>query len=118
MEFKNAVISGFQNYFVFEGRISRAPYWYWVLFCVLVGIVLGIIDGLLFSGTGWLGGLFNLATLIPSLALGTRRLHDVDRSGWWQLLYITIIGIIPIVYWLSQPAETAENRFGKNPLSV
>lgn len=119
MEFKNAIISGFQNYFNFEGRINRAPYWYWVLFCVLAGIVLGIIDGVLFGdGAGWFGGLFNLATLVPSIALATRRLHDVNRSGWWQLIAITLIGIIPLIYWLAQPAETAENRFGKNPLAA
>jgi uncharacterized membrane protein YhaH (DUF805 family) len=52
-----------------------------------------------------------------SIAVATRRLHDVNRSGWWQLIAITLIGLIPLIYWLAQPAETTENRFGKNPLA-
>ena len=91
VSFPQAVKLGFKNYFNFSGRATRAEYWWWVLFIVLIGIGLGFIDALTGSmgdsGQGLLSFLFKLATTIPSFALGVRRLHDINRTGWWLLVW-------------------------------
>jgi uncharacterized membrane protein YhaH (DUF805 family) len=118
MNFTEAVTSGFQNYANFSGRNQRSAFWYWVLFCVIAAIVLGLVDSAIFGdGTPVLSGLFSLATLIPYLAVGARRLHDTDRSGWWQLLlFIPLIGIIVLIVWWASRGTPGPNRFGPNPL--
>lgn len=82
-----------KRYFDFSGRSRRKEYWMYTLFLVIASIVLAIVDTVLGLGmgpdgtsSGILGSIFSLATLIPSLAVGVRRLHDLDRSGWWMLL--------------------------------
>ncbi len=62
--------------------------------------------------------LIDLATFLPSLAVFVRRLHDVNRSGWWYFIALTIVGIIPLLIWLCRAGETGPNRFGDNPLKV
>ena len=87
VSFPQAVKLGFKNYFKFSGRSTRAEYWWWLLFTVLAGIVLNVVDTL--TGTmGMVGFLFELATLVPSFALGARRLHDINRTGWWLLWFL------------------------------
>ena len=87
VSFPQAVKLGFKNYFKFSGRATRAEYWWWLLFTVLAGIVLNVVDTL--TGTmGMVGFLFELATLVPSFALGARRLHDINRTGWWLLWFL------------------------------
>jgi len=82
-----AVGTCFRKYFTFRGRARRSEFWYWVLFTILMGIVLSLLDIILFGSrgtdTGPLNGVFSLITLIPGLAVGWRRLHDTNRSGWW-----------------------------------
>ena len=56
--------------------------------------------------------LISLALLLPALAVGTRRLHDIGRSGWWQLLYLTGIGFLLLLYWLVQPSADGSNEYG------
>ena len=83
------------------------------MFIVLAGIVLAVVDTLtgsmgMFGDSGLLGGLFELATLIPSLALGARRLHDIDRSGWWQLMWLGAFAIAPMIillWWAAKPSD-------------
>ena len=91
VSFPQAVKLGFKNYFKFSGRATRAEYWWWLLFTVLTGIGLDVVDTLACtmgdSGQGLLGFLFKLATIIPSFALGVRRLHDINRTGWWLLVW-------------------------------
>ncbi len=60
--------------------------------------------------------IFDLVTLIPGLAVSTRRLHDTDRSGWWILISLTIIGIIPLIFWYATKGTEGGNRFGEDPL--
>ena len=94
-----------KKYAVFSGRAQRAEYWYFILFNLIIGIVLGVIDGMfgLFSpeiGIGILGGIFSLAMFIPSLAVLFRRLHDTGRSGWWFfIILIPLIGFIVLIDW-------------------
>ena len=102
VSFQNAVGLGFQHYFDFKGRSTRSEYWWWLLFVVLAGIALTIVDmGIgtfdYESGDGLLSGLFKLATLIPGLALGARRLHDIDKSAWWLLMWLSFLLIIPMI---------------------
>ena len=60
----------------------------------------------------------NLLIVIPNISVTTRRLHDVGRSGWWQLLYITIVGIIPLLYWWIKKGDDGDNKHGSNPLQI
>jgi uncharacterized membrane protein YhaH (DUF805 family) len=94
MGFGQAISAGFSNYVNFSSRACRSEYWYWVLFIVLADIVAGIIDYVL--GMQIVSSLFGLVTLLPGIAVSIRRLHDLDRTGWWILL-----GLIPIIGWIT-----------------
>ena len=108
--FSEAISLGFKNYINFSGRATRAEYWWWFLFLVVAGVVLGIIDGV--TGIGVLRNTFNLATIIPSLALGARRLHDIGKSGWWQLLlFAIIVGWIILIVWYCKPGNQLGNKY-------
>ena len=103
MEFNEAYKTCLLNkYAAFSGRASRSEYWYFFLFLVLLAIVTSIIDAAIFPGNELMPtySIFSLLTIIPSISAAARRLHDVDRSGWWQLLYFTIIGSLLVLYWL------------------
>lgn len=121
MTFLEAIRSGFRKYWSVEGRASRSQYWYWALFTVLATLALIPLDNLIFDtpleSGGPLGVLFTLATFFPSLFLGARRLHDVDRSAHWMLISLTIIGIIPLIYWAIIKGTVGDNRFGPDPLA-
>lgn len=110
MEFKPAVKHVLNNYATFNGRAVRSEYWYWTLFTVIVAFILGIVGSII--GTAVLGQIFNLLVLAPGLAVGARRLHDINRSGWWQLLLITVIGAFVLIYWYCQKGDEGTNRFG------
>jgi uncharacterized membrane protein YhaH (DUF805 family) len=108
--FGEAISLGFKNYINFNGRATRAEYWWWFLFIVVTGVVLGTIDSI--TGIGALQNIFNLATLIPGLALGARRLHDIGKSGWWQLLWFAIIvGWIIMIVWYCKPGNQPGNKY-------
>lgn len=113
MTFQDAIASGFRNYANFSGRASRPAFWYWVLFCVIVGIATAILDKAIFSDSivSPLNTIFNLGVLVPNFAVGARRLHDIDRTGWWQLIGFTIIGLIVLIFWWAQPRQPGPNRF-------
>ena len=121
MGFTDAIKSGFQKYIGFSGRAARSEYWYWVLFIVLLQIVAWLIDMTLFgfntTGVNPIGSLLSLATLLPGLAVSVRRLHDIDRVGWWIFLaLIPIIGAIVLIYWACLRGTVGANRFGPDPL--
>lgn len=125
MSFGQAVSTCFSEYVTFSGRARRSEFWYWILFTVLVGIVAGTLDTLLFPnttlGTGDTGNgpvttVTNLALALPSLAVTARRLHDIDKSGWWQLLnLIPIVGWIIMIVWTVRDGQRHPNRFGNDP---
>lgn len=110
-----------KKYAVFSGRAQRAEYWYYILFYLLIYIGLAVADGVTgtFSseaGMGLLTGIFALGMLIPSLAVGVRRLHDTDRSGWWLLItLIPLIGGIVLLVFTIQDSTPGENKYGPNP---
>lgn len=111
-------IRAFHLYAEFRGRASRPAFWYFVLFDVLFGIGFSIIDEIFhpdFFGhvDAELNSLYNLLTLLPSIAVLVRRLHDTDRSGWLALLMlIPVLGWIPLIIFLCQPSDTAVNQHG------
>ena len=123
VSFQNAVGLGFQHYFDFKGRSTRSEYWWWLLFVVLAGIALTIVDmGIgtfnYESGDGLLSGLSKLATLIPGLALGARRLHDINKSAWWLLTWLSFLLIIPVIVllvWAARQGDNGTNRYGPDP---
>ena len=123
MNFTQAVETGFRKYVVFSGRARRSEFWYWILFTTVVSLVLTIVDVALFASSseytsGPFSSLFSLATLLPSIAISVRRLHDLDKSGWWLLLsFIPLIGFIVLIIWFASRGTEGDNRFGPDPLA-
>lgn len=116
MTFMESVQTVFSNYATFVGRAKRSEFWWWVLFVVGASIILNIIDGIVLGGSGIIGGLFSLATLVPGIAVTARRLHDIGRSGWWQLIaFIPLLGLIVMIYFCVQPTQEGENDYGSQP---
>lgn len=105
MNFADAIRTCFTKYVDFNGRAKRPEFWWWALFVFLAGLV-----------AQWIGYLpslvVSLGTLLPSIAVGARRLHDIDKSGWWQLVgLIPFIGWIIMIWWCVQDSKEP-NRFG------
>ena len=99
MNFTQAISSGFNNYVNFAGRAARSEFWYWALFAALASLAGELIDLALFTSSTFtpVQTLVNLALFLPGLAVSVRRLHDLDRTGWWLLLIFTVIGIIVLL---------------------
>ena len=79
-----AVVQGFRKYADFGGRATRDEFWWWGVFIVIASAVFSVIDRLIGLGSA-LETLFTLAILLPTLAVTARRLHDIGKTGWWQL---------------------------------
>lgn len=106
MTFTEAVGSVLSKYVQFEGRASRSEYWYFVLFYVLLFVFCSAIDSSLVV-------IAFFALLIPQTAVLARRLHDTDRSGWWQFIaLVPIAGIIMLIVWLAREGTIGPNQFG------
>ena len=127
MTFFEAIQTVLSKYTTFSGRASRPEIWWWTLFVVLLHISIGIVDGALPEVT-WgyaprvemMGGPLSLTTsmvlLLPNLSVSVRRLHDIDRSGWWFLiLLIPIIGALVLIYWWVQPSTKGANSYDVQP---
>ena len=122
MNFFEAVKSAFSKYGTIAGRSLRSEYWYFQLFLMIGILVSSIIDVSIVGmeqalSVGPVYVIFSLATFIPQIMVAVRRLHDVDKSGWWMLIIFTIIGIIPFLYWMCKKGDEGENRFGPYPLA-
>ena len=132
--FGEAISRGFKNYFNFNGRATRAEYWWWVLFNFLVGLIPIV------NWVSW------IIFLIPNISLTTRRLHDIGKTGWWQLriglLYLVpglfaiiaislpqwifwvaitllalggLIGAVWLIVWMARQGDTGSNKYGPDP---
>jgi uncharacterized membrane protein YhaH (DUF805 family) len=86
MNFFEAISSGFRNYVNFSGRAARSEYWYWTLFTILLVLAAFLIDVSIAGEQGILTFIANLMLVLPALAVSVRRLHDLDKSGWFVLL--------------------------------
>ncbi len=120
MNFAQAISSAFRNYVTFAGRASRSEYWFWVLFTIIGGIVTAILDHAAFSENDFstpINTIFNVLCLLPSLAVGARRLHDIGKSGWWLLIALSIIGIIVLIVWACQKSDAGPNAYGPEPVT-
>jgi uncharacterized membrane protein YhaH (DUF805 family) len=103
MTFQESIQVCFAKYADFSGRASRSEYWWFFLFIVLVGVATSLVSD-------WVSTVFLLATLLPSLAAATRRLHDTERSGWWQLVcLIPLLGVIVLIVFLAQKGSAHES---------
>ena len=109
MSFTDSIKLCFNKFADFTGRAKRPEYWWFALFCFLGALLLEVAG----SYISWA---FSLATLVPSLAVGARRLHDMNKSGWMQLIWIVpILGWIYMIYLLAQPGDAADNQYGATP---
>ena len=112
-----------KKYAVFSGRARRAEYWYFSLFCILFSVGVSVIEMVAFGvdaidpdQVGPLSAIFALAVTIPSLAVSVRRLHDIDKSGWWFLLhFVVLVGTIILLIWACKSGTIGPNGFGEDP---
>ncbi|TGK82295.1 DUF805 domain-containing protein [Leptospira noumeaensis] len=98
MSFQDSIKVCLQKYADFSGKAKRPEFWWWVVACIIISAALNMILPLI-------GGVFSLAILLPSLSVGSRRLHDVGMSGWWQLIGLTGIGILVLIFFWAQKGK-------------
>lgn len=110
MGFQDAVRSGFRNWLDFEGRATRSEYWWWVVFQIAVSFGLNVIS------FHFLAGLFVIICLVPSLSLAVRRLHDIDKSGFWLLLTFVPFGGLALLVMFCLEGTQGANQYGPDPL--
>ena len=116
MNFGDSIRTCLSKYATFQGRASRSEYWFFILFGVIALVVASIVDGILGTGLA-LYGLVALGLFLPQLAAGVRRLHDVNRSGWWMLIVLVpLLGPILLLIWTCSPGTAGDNDHGANPL--
>ena len=118
------------RYAKFDGRATRSEYWYFILFYFIVSFIVILLD--IFVVNPMLGAtpeqaqqggllqiILALALLIPSIAVGVRRLHDIGKSGWWILVgLVPIIGALILIYFYVLDSQAGENQYGSNPKGV
>lgn len=118
-------IESTKNYFIkwndFSTRISRSEFWWGHLGVTITSIIVIFALGFLSDLVGFFSGLvllvpFQIFVLIASTALAVRRLHEINKSGWWLLIYLTIVGILLLFYWACSKGDADENVFGPDPL--
>lgn len=125
---KLAVQAALSNYATFTGRAARPAYWWWVLAVFLLMVVLNLLDAYVVGPMLGLGAgdgdggqplalIASLGLIIPNVALGMRRLHDVGRSGWLMLLgLIPVLGVLVLLYFFLQPSVAGDNEYGPRPV--
>ncbi len=107
-----------QNYATFSGRSRRSDYWYVVLANMILGAVTSIVTMVL-PFLEFLTFVYALATLIPGIALVVRRLHDINKSGWYCLfVLIPLVGAILLLVWLATDSQAGANQYGENPKGI
>jgi uncharacterized membrane protein YhaH (DUF805 family) len=126
MGFGQAISSCLSKFFTFAGRAPRSEYWYFYLFFVLAIVVAVLIGGVtsaaLSDESGEYGGLVTMAAVLilffPQLSVTVRRLHDLDRSGWWWWLsFVPLVGGLVLLVWFCLKGTEGNNRSGPNPLN-
>jgi len=122
MSFTESIGTCFRKYVDGNGRASRSEFWYFQLFLVVLTIISGSVDSAVFGSelgeTGIVSNVVTLGTLLPSLCVTVRRLHDVNKSGWWMLIALTCIGLIPLIIWEATKGTSGSNEYGDDPLAT
>ena len=109
-----------QKYADFSGRAPRSEYWWFYLLQLVAMIFAMLVDSMLGTdvggtGYGYVYMLTALALLVPCIAVGVRRLHDTDRSGWWLLIALTVIGLIVLLVFFVGEGTKGDNQYGPDP---
>ncbi|WP_225029603.1 DUF805 domain-containing protein [Xinfangfangia pollutisoli] len=134
MGFLEAVKHVYGNYLSFQGRARRSEYWWWVLFNILAMVLIAMIEltlglgrGMMMAGEGMMSASYSggplsliwaLINFLPGLAVGVRRLHDTDKSGWWLLIgLVPLVGAIVLLVFFCSRGTAGPNRFGADPLA-
>ena len=117
MNFQTAIETCIKKkYADFSGRAARSEFWWFVVFSLLGGIITVIIDvmilGYSIESYGPVNIIFSVVLILPGIAVTARRLHDINKSGWWQLIELTIIGILLIIIWNATEGEKKKNKYG------
>ena len=115
------VLTSLKDFIKFNGRSCRTESRYFLIFNIIIGLTAGLIDMIMGFTIEIIPGIPTLILseitrgilILPNLSLGIRRLHDINKSGWWMLLFFTIVGIIPMFYWLYfKEGDQSENNYG------
>ena len=115
MDFVTAVRTCFSKYVTFDGRAPRSEFWWWFLFSILANAVAVTLDSVI--GMPAFQVIVGLGLILPGIAVGVRRLHDTDKSGWLYLLvFVPIIGALVLLFFFVQAGTAGSNRFGSDPL--
>lgn len=105
-----------RRYAVFRGRASRQEFWWFFLWDFVLSFALAVAEVIPDLGSdrwGPLTSVYGLALLVPTFAVGARRLHDTGRSGWWQvLLIVPVVGIIVLIVWWAEASAESPNKWG------
>ncbi|BAE53055.1 DUF805 domain-containing protein [Paramagnetospirillum magneticum] len=118
MDFITAVKTNLSKYATFQGRAIRSEYWFFNLFYFIVSMIFSVIAGAADGALSVLPVVLLIGLFVPSLAVSVRRLHDVDKSGWWMLIFLVpIIGFILMLVWFCKRGTEGANRFGDDPLA-
>ena len=96
-----------KQYTDFNGRARRKEYWMFYLFNVIISFILGLIGGLI--NFEYLGNIYSLVVIVPGIAVGVRRMHDIGKSGWYIL--IPIYNLI----LLCTNGDEGPNEYGPDP---
>jgi uncharacterized membrane protein YhaH (DUF805 family) len=120
MGFGEAIKTCFSKYFTPSGRARRSEYWFFSLFFFIASVVAGLIDGALGfgigAGQGVIWAITCLVFLIPGIMVAIRRLHDLDRTGWWLLIaFVPVVGSIVLLVFYVMSGTEGPNRFGPDP---
>lgn len=117
MDFVTAVKTCLGKYATFQGRAARSEYWYFTLFMFILNLISGVIAGASLGVLAVLPMVLMIALFLPSLAVSVRRLHDLDKSGWWVLIIlIPVIGFLILLFWACKRGTEGQNMYGSDPL--
>ncbi|NDY55401.1 DUF805 domain-containing protein [Desulfovibrio sulfodismutans] len=117
MDFMTSLSTCLRKYATFSGRASRAEFWYFTLAVWLLSILAMVLDQALFGSGSTensimpLTSVFQVVVFLPVLSVSVRRLHDVNRSGWWYLIALTGVGFLLLLYWFVKKGADGENAY-------
>tara|TARA_B100000470_G_C19618750_1_gene314430 strand:+ start:270 stop:653 length:384 start_codon:yes stop_codon:yes gene_type:complete len=121
------VLTSLKDFIKFNGRSCRTESRYFLIFNIIIGLTAGLIDMIMGFTIEIIPGIPTLILseitrgilILPNVSLVIRRLHDINKSGWWMLLFFTIVGLIPMFYWLYyKKGDQSENNYGTMDITI